>query len=281
MKQIKLKPGALLNAQGELIDSGYATYLVKSYDRAAIKASKLKIKEWDYYLIYNADFGIALTMADNAYMGLLSASFLDFKSKTHKTLSPMIILPLGRMKMPASSESGDVHFINSKVEMEFFHEDNGRRITLNMPNFDNGFPLIVDILLKNEPMDSMVIATPFKEKPKAFYYNQKIIGMRAEGVVIHQGQQMEVSSDTTFGLLDWGRGVWTYDNTWYWSAGQGLIDGHVFGFNLGYGFGDTQDATENMIFWDGVSHKLEGVTFKIHQNDDGSDEYMKDRKSVV
>lgn len=107
MKQIKLKPGALLNAQGELIDSGYATYLVKSYDRAAIKASKLKIKEWDYYLIYNADFGIALTMADNAYMGLLSASFLDFKSKTHKTLSPMIILPLGRMKMPASSESGD------------------------------------------------------------------------------------------------------------------------------------------------------------------------------
>ena len=275
MKQIKLKPGALLNAQGELIDSGYATYLVKSYDRAAIKASKLKIKEWDYYLIYNADFGIALTMADNAYMGLLSASFLDFKSKTHKTLSPMIILPLGRMKMPASSESGDVHFINSKVEMEFFHEDNGRRLTLNMPNFDNGFPLIVDILLKNEPMDSMVIATPFKEKPKAFYYNQKIIGMRAEGVVIHQGQQMEVSSDTTFGLLDWGRGVWTYDNTWYWSAGQGLIDGHVFGFNLGYGFGDTQDATENMIFWDGVSHKLEGVTFKIHQNDDGSDEYMK------
>jgi hypothetical protein len=275
MKQHMLSLGALLNDQGTLHESGYATYLVKSYDRAAIKASKLKIKEWDYYLIYNEDFGIALTMADNAYMGLLSASFLDFKAKTEKTLSPMVILPLGRMKMPASSEVGDVHFSNTKVEMEFYHEENGRRLTLNMPNFDNEFPLIADILLKNEPMDSMVIVTPFKETPNAFYYNQKIIGMRAEGVIIHQGRQMEVSSDTTFGLLDWGRGVWTYDNTWYWSAGQGLIDGHVFGFNLGYGFGDTQDATENMIFLDGIAHKLEEVTFKIPQNADGSDDYMK------
>lgn len=273
-KQIILNPGNLLNAEGQLSESGYATRLVRKYNRDAIKASKLKIKEWDYYLIYNDDFGIALTIADNAYMGLISASFFDFKALTQRTVSPMILMPLGKMKMPASSESGDIHFINSKVEIECFHEENGRRLTLNMPNFENGLPLIADILLKNEPEDSMVIATPFKDTPKSFYYNQKIIGMRAEGVLIHQGEQILLSADRTFGLLDWGRGVWTYDNTWYWSAGQGLIDGHTFGFNLGYGFGDTQDATENMIFWDGIAHKLEEVTFKIPQNADGSDNYM-------
>lgn len=275
MKQTILSPGNLLNEQGQLNECGYATSQVKKYDRKAIKASKLKIKEWDYYLIYNRDFGIALTMADNAYMGLLSATFLDFNKRTQKTVSPMVLFPFGRMKMPATSESGDVHFNNSKVEMEFFHETNGRRLTLNMPNFENGFPLIADILLKDEPVDSMVIATPFLETPKAFYYNQKIIGMRAEGIVIHQGNQLEMSSVETFGLLDWGRGVWTYDNTWYWSAGQGQIDGHVFGFNLGYGFGDTNDATENMLFFDGLAHKLKEVTFKIPKNVDGSDDYMK------
>ncbi len=275
MKQIILNPGDLLNAQGQLNQSGYATRPVKTYDRAAIQSSKFRIKEWDYYLVYNSDFGIALTMADNGYMGLLSASFLDFKALTQTTVSPMVLLPLGKMKMPASSESGDVHFLNSKVEMEFFHEENGRRLTLNIQNFENGFPLIVDLLLKDAPTDSMVIATPFKEATKAFYYNQKIIGMRAEGIVIHQGRQLEMTSDDTFGLLDWGRGVWTYDNTWYWSAGQGLIEGHVFGFNLGYGFGDTRDATENMIFWDGKAHKLETVTFKIPKNTDGLDDYMK------
>lgn len=275
MKQVILSPGKLLNAEGQLSESGYATQLVRSYDRAAIKASKLRIKEWDYYLIYNDDFGIALTIADNAYMGLLSATILNFKTMTQRTVSPMTFLPLGKMKMPASTKTGDVHFSNSKVEMEFFHEENGRRLTLNMPNFDNGFPLIADILLKNEPVDSMVIATPFKDNPKAFYYNQKIIGMRAEGVVIHQGDQHIIPADRTFGLLDWGRGVWTYDNTWYWSAGQGMIEGHVFGFNLGYGFGDTQDASENMIFWDGKAHKLDEVTFKIPQNADGSNDYMK------
>ena len=25
------------------------------------------------------------------------------------------------------------------------------------------------------------------------------------------------------GLLDWGRGVWAYDNTWYWAAAQGHV----------------------------------------------------------
>lgn len=28
--------------------------------------------------------------------------------------------------------------------------------------------------------DTMVIATPYREHPKAFYYNQKIVGMKAE-----------------------------------------------------------------------------------------------------
>ena len=35
------------------------------------------------------------------------------------------------------------------------------------------------------------------------------------------------------------------------------------GFNLGYGFGNTEKATENMIFVDGKASKLEQVTFQI------------------
>ena len=32
-------------------------------------------------------------------------------------------------------------------------------------------------------------------------------------------------SKDSYALLDWGRGVWTYKNTWYWSAGMGKING--------------------------------------------------------
>lgn len=72
--------------------------------------------------------------------------------------------------------------------------------------------------------------------------------MRASGKVLYGGKLYEFSPETDFGALDWGRGVWTYDNVWYWGSGSGDIDGHRFGFNIGYGFGDTSAASENVIF---------------------------------
>ena len=58
-------------------------------------------------------------------------------------------------------------------------------------------------------------------------------------------------------------GVWTYKNTWYWGAGAGVVKGNEIGFNIGYGFGDTSNATENMVFYNGKAHKLEDVKFNI------------------
>ena len=61
--------------------------------------------------------------------------------------------------------------------------------------------------------------------------------------------------------------MWTYDNTWYWGSGNCDVDGHVFGFNIGYGFGNTKAASENVIFYDGVAHKIDDVTFVIPEDD--------------
>ena len=55
---------------------------------------------------------------------------------------------------------------------------------------------------------------------------------------------------------------------------QGEVDGHRFGFNLGYGFGDTSAASENMLFFDGKAHKLGRVDFGIPKKPDGSDDLL-------
>ncbi|HWQ58248.1 MAG TPA: DUF2804 domain-containing protein, partial [Clostridia bacterium] len=73
-----------------------------------------------------------------------------------------------------------------------------------------------------------------------------------------------------FATLDWGRGVWTYDNTWYWGNGNGIVGGKPFGFNIGYGFGDTNAASENLIIYDGRAHKLSEIRFNIPE-----DSYLK------
>jgi hypothetical protein len=272
--QKQLTPGPLLDTEGRLAESGYSTRQVRTYDRKAVRACGIRIKEWDYYAVFNHDFGIALTIDDNSYMGLVSASFLDLAGRLEKTVSPMFLLPFGKTGLPPSSSSGTTRKNLKNASFSFTHVPEGRRLQAKMDAFDSGTPFLCDILLTEEPRDSMVIATPFPKDPHAFYYNQKIIGMRASGTVQCFGKKWLFDPSCSFGLLDWGRGVWTYRNTWYWGAGMGEQDGHVIGFNLGYGFGDTSAASENMVFIDGIAHKLAGVTFEIPLCQDGADDFL-------
>ena len=268
-----LSSGPLLDGKGALVEAGYATSLVKAYDRKAIKGGAARIKEWDYYLIYNGRYGVALTIADNAYMGLLSASFLDFEAKTEKTVSPMFWLPFGRTKFPSRSDAGDIAKRVKGASGSFTHEAGGRRLRFHIDKFDGDKAFDCDLLLSDPPRDTMVIATPFDEKKTAFYYNQKIVAMRAAGSFTIGNETRRFDPADSFGLLDWGLGVWTYTNTLYWGGGQGFSNGHVIGFNLGYGFGNVSAASENMIFVDGVCHKLDRVTFNIPVKD-GKDDFL-------
>ena len=139
-------------------------------------------------------------------------------------------------------------------------------LKMNYKTFDNKQGISCDIKLTDEPQDSMVIATPWAEDKKAFYYNQKINCMRASGTVTYKGKIYTLNPETDFAGLDWGRGVWTKDNYWYWGSGSGQINGVPFGFNLGYGFGDTTAASENVIFYDGKANKFDDVVFNISDN---------------
>ena len=132
----------------------------------------------------------------------------------------------------------------------------------HMENFRGREALDAYVELTDEPEESMVICTPF-DKPGHFYFNQKINCLRASGKVTVGEDEYMLDPADSFGVLDWGRGVWTYHNTWYWASASGLAEKVPFGFNLGYGFGDTSAATENMLFYNGKAHKLSRVRFKI------------------
>lgn len=265
---------ALLNRDGHLTETGYATSLLLSYDRDAVRAGRWRIKEWDYYLVYNQQHAVAFTMADLGYMGLLGCTLIDFNERRIKTGQAITLLPLGGLGLPTSSQRGDVDFANRRLEMSFHNDGQRRTIHLAMDRFDKGTPIAMDFSLWDEPADSMVIATPFPHRPTAFYYNQKVIGMKARGAVRYRDQLIEFDSADTLALLDWGRGVWTYDNTWYWGAAHGYLDERIFGFNIGCGFGDTTAATENMLFYDGKAHKLADVFFHIPCDEAGRDNYL-------
>ena len=87
MQRRIITPGPLHDEKGRLAETGYATELIKTYDRRRIAASPLRIKEWDYYCVCNDRFALALTIDHNGYMTMDSISLLDFETNSQVTAS--------------------------------------------------------------------------------------------------------------------------------------------------------------------------------------------------
>jgi hypothetical protein len=267
----------LLNADGHITNEGWARFPYWKYDRSAIKASFLRIKEWDYYAVLSEDkkYGITFTISDLGYLGLSAICFLDFEKRYFRQVDTMSILPLGKTGFPPDSESaGIIRFADSKLSVEYVMQHGRRTIRFDCPDMTDAYGnkgLTGEIFLAQpEGIESMVIATSWKENRKAFYYNRKINCMPASGGFTIGTKKYKFEQSKDFGVLDWGRGNWTYKNRWYWGSASGLADGVPFGWNIGYGFSDRTPASENVIFYSGKAHKIEDVTFHIDTSD-----YMK------
>lgn len=110
----KVQP--LLNSSGSLTEPGWSKRLLQVYDRNAIKAPKFRIKEWDYYLVISEknNFGVALTLSDDGYIGLQSATLLDFSIPWEHTETILNPFPMGRFKLPSTS-GGATRFITTNA----------------------------------------------------------------------------------------------------------------------------------------------------------------------
>jgi hypothetical protein len=305
-------PGPLLDADGGLRESGWSDSLVLRYDRSAIKAPSWRIKEWDYYCVLARDFGIALTVSDNGYMGFVSATVFDFAARAETTDTVMPLLPMGRYRMPPDSGEGTVEVDEMGARMRFESRDGERKLSFSWPGFGAkgaprpprtaccaplppgdappaaegrvpaGVGLEGEIFLKERPgRASMVIATPFAGKRRRFYYNQKINCQDAEGSFRLGNREFRLEPGSAFAVLDWGRGVWPWSNSWLWGSASGIVPAGAagaqesFGFNIGYGFGDTSAASENMVFCEGKAHKIGRLTIELDERD-----YMRPWRAV-
>lgn len=249
-----IKNQQLLDKQGNITEPGWSRRQLQQYSRAQIKAPKFRIKEWDYYLVVGDDCAVAFTLSDDGYVGLQSVSLLDFSEEPWEHTETILdAFPMGKLTMPENSSEGNIVYEKKNLRLSYVLENSMsglsdtegpgsdekitkqnitkqsiriRHITCQFDNFYQGKSFSCDIRLRQPDMDTMVIATPWEKKGR-FYYNQKINCMRAEGYAEYDGKRYEFHPDRHFGTLDWGRGVWTYDNTWYWGSGKYLPNSSI------------------------------------------------------
>jgi hypothetical protein len=259
----------LLDKHGHIIEEGWARRPLWQYDRSAIKASALRIKEWDYYAIISHEKHLAccLTFSDLGYVGLFAIAIVDLTTGDVRQCDSLKIAPWGKLGLPATSGDYAVSWSNRTLRIALSRKGEHRRLLFGAPDLllpDGERGVDGDITLAQpDTLESLNIATSWEKKRSAFYLNEKINCLAASGT-LHLGKKtVTLHPHEAFGVLDWGRGRWTYTNRWYWASASGIVNDHLFGFNLGYGFSDRSVASENAILYDRKIHKLDEVSFEI------------------
>ncbi len=279
MKQHEItEPSDLLDEKGHLIQKGWARQLLLKYDRKKVKGilKSFRIKEWDCYEVMNDEYGISLIIADVGYFAMATVSFQDYRKKKNYNGASFKLLSRGSLKMPPSADEGNTYFyggtVLSKNRMSFVRDGDNVILKFDYPNFPELSKAGAKgelTFYKDPKHDTMVNVIPFKN-PRHFVYVQKANCMPVNGTVTIGDEVYEFSEKRGhYGCIDWTRSVFPYRVKWHWGSASGLYKGKPFGFNLDAGlkgFGDESIATKNMLFLDGVGHKLEFVTFHVPEN---------------
>lgn len=268
------EPSDLFNDDGSLKQRGWARKPILTYNKEKIGKGWSRIKEWDHFSILNKQFGFQLTIGDIGYLTQMSYSILDFVQKKRDGRGLMKFLTKSEILPVSSMEDSLIEFPTKKFNATIERKGNKRIITINDRTFlDQG--IRGTITLEDNPQwDNTVVATGYKEDPRLFYYNHKINMMPAEGIITIGEIPYHFKPETSFGLMDWGRGIWPYKTHWLWASGCGLVDSAPVSFNIGYGFGDLSTHTENIVFYDGKAHKIDEITFH-HEGDRDPDKPWK------
>ena len=260
----------LLDENGTLLAKGWARHNVFTYDRTRVK-KELRRKEWDFYQLSNGRYMAQISFANISLGGYVSAVLVDLvKGKTLCTaMSPFLggkdkyVLP------PRGDVPNRVSMTIGKATFTFDTGETERTISFEMGAVKCDFRM--DIM---PGLENITTVLPFDGFPDRYFMTTKQNCMPCEGTFSTGKETVRFSKEDTFCVLDWGRVCTPYSLVWYWGNGSAYItddngEKHLFGFEITWGIGTEENATETAVFYDGKAHKFGPVDVEIFPKPDG------------
>lgn len=248
----------LLDENGNLANPGWCRRNLYDYNIENRSVSTMRLKEWDFYQISNGEIMIQLNIFNISLATALTFGFVDLKTgRKFDTMALELLTPCKNRLNPNGDCKNYFEYSKGKTKAVFGVTEDCHH--LKFEGYAKGQKIEAEFFCKRMPNhESITIATPF-EKQGHFFYTNKINCLNTYGSLKYSSEIWNFSKDDTFTVLDWGRGIWPHSNMWYWANGSTFINDKIFGFELTWGFGNTEKATETALFYDGICHKISGV----------------------
>jgi len=223
-------------------------------------------KKWNFWIVLNEEISISMVIANIDYTGMANVTLMDLRNKT--VLSDNVVLvPKGAgMDMPEEVEK-DVKLIKKYLKLSFTQEENGIRLRVDCPGGQNG-KLRADIMLSKPPgHETLNVVIPWNDTDE-FYFMSKQNTLAATGKVQHGDREYVFGPEDSFGVLDFGRGMWPSDFIWNWASFNHRQDGELIGINMGSKWTDGTGYNENGLCLNGRLYKIsEDLIFEYDTKD--------------
>lgn len=250
------KHQTLFNDKGYVHMTGWAKKLVLQYDRDDSKAFKFQIRERDGYFIYNENCALHLAVGKYGSKAVVSASIVDFEKGVLHYASIKKSLPKDKLRMPLSSENGDVTYTDKRVGMKFSKASNARFLKCEFIDFYDGKTLYVNLTLSEHTKDTLVNVIPFENKKSAFLYKQFSPDMTVSGIVRCGGDEYYFSDENSYAMLNWSRCSLPKCKEHFSIYTSGVHKKSSFAITLNNSIGDEKRGSQNGAFLDGELIKL-------------------------
>ncbi len=107
------------------------------------------------------------------FIGMAAVCWLDFKQKIFSQVDTLSLFPMGGLNLPSASDLGVTRFENNILRLGFEVTSEGRRLVFETHGKGQGELKGNILLTQARDADDMVMATSWKENPRAFYYNHR------------------------------------------------------------------------------------------------------------
>ena len=205
-------------------------------------------KRWEYWGIVTPTHVVGLTVSSLDYAGVQSVYVLD--RETGKEIVREAVVPLARgVVLPERAGTGSAHAEADGLTIDFDEVPGGTRLRARSAEID------ID-LLASRPLGHECLAVVVPWSTRRFQYTVKDVGRPASGRISVGAVSHVVTADSSFAVLDHGRGRWPYSITWNWGAAHGRVADRLVSLQIGGTWTDGTGSTENAVFVDGVAHKI-------------------------
>lgn len=273
MREEIIKDLPLLDQRGQIIKEGWARHPHWQYDPKLAKLNKIKLKEWNFYTIINQKkkYAVSAGIGRVGLSNVVYVSYVDFNqhfiNHTHKTWN--YLFKQSNLGYNWGKDHG-IAVSKTPLRASFISKGDIFRIifadsSLMLPDGRKGLDVNL-ALRKPQNMETLNIATKFHDHKKQFFLTQKANGLRCSGIIRRGLKKEIIEKNTTFAVMDRGRGNGNYHGFWYWISLSFMQENISVGIDLSYSKEDTFFSGENAIFFNSTIFKLDTIHVDIPTN---------------